>query len=80
MRFRDRYQQDREIPLGRVADRLVDPFLRRDVRRNLERTKDALHRGMKTAILGGDPAEDVSGEDVQLTRVQTDALDRIGES
>ncbi len=80
VRFKDRYQQDREIPLERVADRLVNPFLRRDVRRNLKRAKDALHRGMKTAILGGGPAEDVPSEDVKLTRVQADAFDRIGES
>jgi hypothetical protein len=80
VRFKDRHQQDRETPLARVSDRLADPFLRRDVRRNLERAKNALHRGMKTAILGGDPAGDVPDEDVKLTRVQTDALDRIGES
>ncbi len=80
VRFKDRYQQDREIPFERVADRLVDPFLRREPRRNLERAKDALHRAMKTAILGGDPAEDVPGEDVKLTRVQDEAFDRIGES
>jgi hypothetical protein len=35
---------------------------------------------MKTAIRGGDPDGSVPSEDVKLTRVQTDALDRIGEA
>lgn len=78
VRFKNRYQQDRETPLERVVGRLVDPFLNRDVRRNLDRAKGALRRGMKTAILGGDPDESMPSENVKLTRVQTDALDRIG--